>query len=132
MLREKQVLEEYNKSLQKAYRSGIDEVLASGFGVGSSQFILFCNYALALWYGGKMILEKDYTRGSVLTITLAVLTASMSIGDVSLCFAAFAAGKAGAFKMLETINRNLEIDVYNRGIIFYDICGDIEIKTCMF
>ncbi|WMV12482.1 hypothetical protein MTR67_005867 [Solanum verrucosum] len=130
---EKQVLEEYNKSLQKAYRSGIDEVLSSGLGVGSSQFILFCNYALALWYGGKMILEKDYTGGSVLTITLAVLTASMSIGDASLCFAAFAAGKAGAgagaFKMLETINRNLEIDVYNSGIIFYDICGDIEIKT---
>lgn len=81
-----------------------------------------------------MILEKDYTGGSVLTITLAVLTASMSIGDASLCFAAFAAGKAGAgaFKMLETINRNLEIDVYNSGIIFDDICGNIEIKTCMF
>lgn len=77
--------------------------------------------------------ERLHRRFS-LDHTLAVLTASMSIGDASLCFAAFAAGKAcaGAFKMLETINRNLEIDVYNSGIIFDDICGNIEIKTCMF
>ncbi|WMV55923.1 hypothetical protein MTR67_049308 [Solanum verrucosum] len=130
---EKQAFEEYNQSLQKAYKSGIHEGLANGLGFGLSQFILFCNYALAFWYGGKMILEKGYTGGSVLTITLAVLNASMSIGEVSPCFAAFTAGKAAAYKMFETINRNSEIDVYNNsGIILDNIRGDIELKHVCF
>ncbi|KAH0777017.1 hypothetical protein KY290_008428 [Solanum tuberosum] len=128
---EKQAFEEYNKSLQKAYKSGIHEGLANGLGLGLSQFILFCNYALAFWYGGKMILEKGYTGGSVLTITLAML--KMLQCEVSPCFAAFTAGKAAAYKMFETINRNSEIDVYNNsGIILDDIRGDIELKHVCF
>ncbi|XP_015057863.2 ABC transporter B family member 5-like [Solanum pennellii] len=130
---EKQAFEKYNKSLKKAYKSGIHEGLVNGLGFGLSQFILFCNYALAFWYGGKMILEKGYTGGSVLTITLAVLNASMSIGEASPCFAAFTAGKAAAYEMFETINRHSEIDVYNNsGIILDDIRGDIEIKHVCF
>ncbi|KAF3659585.1 ABC transporter B family member 12 [Capsicum annuum] len=130
---EKQAIEEYNKSLQKAYRYGVHEGLASGLGLGSAYFILFCNYALAFWYGGKMILEKGYTGGSVLSITLALLNASMSIGEASPCLAAFTAGQAAASKMFETINRNPEIDVYNNsGIILDDIRGDIEIKDVHF
>ncbi|PHT35053.1 ABC transporter B family member 21 [Capsicum baccatum] len=96
---EKQAIEDYKKSLQKAYRSGVHEGLASGLGLGSAYFILFCNYALAFWYGGKMILEKDYTGGSVLSITLALLNASLSIGEASPCLAAFTAGQAAASKI---------------------------------
>ncbi|MCD7454235.1 ABC transporter B member 11 [Datura stramonium] len=130
---EKKALEEYNKSLQKAYRSDINEGLASGLGLGLVLFILFCNYALAFWYGGKMILEKGYTGGAVLNVTLSVLTASMSIGEASPCLAAFSAGQAAAFKIFETINRNPEIDAYNNsGIILDDIRGDIEIKDVCF
>ncbi|XP_016452033.1 ABC transporter B family member 11 isoform X1 [Nicotiana tabacum] len=130
---EKLALEEYNKSLQKAYRSGVHEGLASGLGLGSANFILFCNYALAFWYGGKMILEKGYTGGSVLSVTLAVLSASTSIGEISPCLAAFTAGQAAAFKMFETINRNPEIDAYNNnGIILDDIRGDVLMKDVCF
>ncbi|XP_070044100.1 ABC transporter B family member 21-like isoform X2 [Nicotiana tomentosiformis] len=130
---EKLALEEYNKSLQKAYRSGVHEGLASGLGLGSANFILFCNYALAFWYGGKMILEKGYTGGSVLSVTLAVLSASTSIGEISPCLAAFTAGQAAAFKMFETINRNPEIDAYNNiGVILDDIRGDISMKDVCF
>ncbi|KAK4713793.1 hypothetical protein R3W88_019700 [Solanum pinnatisectum] len=69
---------------------------------------------------------QGLTGGSILTITLAVLTASVSIGEASPCFVAFTAGNAVAFKMFETINRNSEIDVYNNsGMIFDDIRGDI-------
>ncbi|XP_019265759.1 PREDICTED: ABC transporter B family member 11-like [Nicotiana attenuata] len=130
---EKQAVEKYNKFLQKAYRSGVHEGLASGLGLGSVLFILFSNYALAFWYGGKMILEKGYTGGAVLNVTLAVLTASTSIGEASPCLAAFTAGQAAAFKMFETINRNPEIDAYNNsGKILDDIRGDIEIKDVYF
>lgn len=39
--------------------------------------VIFCSYALAVWFGGKMILEKGYTGGEVLNVIMAVLTGSM-------------------------------------------------------
>ncbi|XP_010313352.1 ABC transporter B family member 21 isoform X1 [Solanum lycopersicum] len=130
---EKEACEKYDKSLEKAYRSGVHEGLANGLGMGSAYFILFCNYSLAFWYGGKMILEKGYTGGSVLSVALAVLTASFSIGEASPCLASFTAGTAAAYKMFEIIKRNPEIDVYNNsGIVLDDIRGEIEIKHVCF
>jgi ATP-binding cassette subfamily B (MDR/TAP) protein 1 len=39
--------------------------------------LVFCTYALAIWFGGKMILEKGYTGGDVVNVIIAVLTGSM-------------------------------------------------------
>jgi ATP-binding cassette subfamily B (MDR/TAP) protein 1 len=39
--------------------------------------LIFCSYALAIWFGGKMILEKGYTGGDVVNVIIAVLTGSM-------------------------------------------------------
>ncbi|PIN20100.1 Multidrug/pheromone exporter, ABC superfamily [Handroanthus impetiginosus] len=130
---EKQAVAAYEKSLVKAYQSGVHEGWASGFGFGVVMFIVFCSYALAIWYGGKMILEKGYTGGEVLNVVFAVLTGSMSLGQASPCMTAFAAGRAAAFKMFETINRKPEIDAYDmRGKILEDIRGDIELRDVYF
>lgn len=46
---------------------------------------------------------------------------------------AFAAGKAAAYKMFETINRNPEIDAYDKnGKILDEILGEIELKDVYF
>ncbi|KAL2535199.1 ABC transporter B family member 4 [Forsythia ovata] len=130
---EKQAVSNYDKSLVEAYKSGIHEGWASGLGLGSVMFIIFCSYALAIWFGAKMILEKGYTGGEVLNVIVAVLTGSMSLGQASPCMSAFAAGQAAAFKMFEAINRKPEIDAYDtRGKILDDIRGDIELKDVYF
>ncbi|KAL2535445.1 ABC transporter B family member 4 [Forsythia ovata] len=130
---EKQAVSNYDKSLVEAYKSGIQEGWASGLGLGSVMFIVFCSYALAIWFGAKMILEKGYTGGEVLNVIIAVLTGSMSLGQASPCMSAFAAGQAAAFKMFEAINRKPEIDAYDtRGKILDDIRGDIELKDVYF
>lgn len=74
---EKRAVAEYEKSLVKAYESGVQEGWATGLGFGSAMFIIFCSYALAIWFGAKMILEKGYSGGEVLTVIIAVLTGSM-------------------------------------------------------
>ncbi|KAL7112389.1 hypothetical protein ACP275_04G001200 [Erythranthe tilingii] len=131
---EKQAVADYERSLVKAYKSGVAEGLASGLGFGSVMFIIFCSYALAIWFGAKMILDKGYTGGEVLNVIIAVLTGSMSLGQASPCMTAFAAGQAAAFKMFETINRKPEIDAYDsRGIILQqDIRGDVELRDVFF
>lgn len=130
---EKQAVDNYNKSLTKAYQSGANEGLATGLGLGSLFCIIYCSYALAIWYGARLILEKGYTGGQVLNVIIAVLTASMSLGQASPCMSAFAAGQAAAFKMFETIKRKPEIDAYDtNGKILDDIRGDIELNDVYF
>ncbi|XP_057776687.1 ABC transporter B family member 11-like [Salvia miltiorrhiza] len=130
---EKQAVADYDKSLVKAYKSGTHEGLATGLGLGSFMFIIFGSYALAIWYGGKLILEKGYTGGEVINVITAVLTGSMSLGQASPCMSAFAAGRAAAFKMFETIKRKPEIDAYDTsGVIPEDIRGDIEFRDVHF
>ncbi|BFG14778.1 hypothetical protein CerSpe_010520 [Prunus speciosa] len=130
---EKQAIANYNNSLIKAYNSGVQEGLASGFGIGSVMLIVNSSYALATWFGGKMILERGYTGGEVMNVVFAVLTGSMSLGQASPCLSAFAAGQAAAYKMLETINRKPEIDAYDtNGQQLNDIRGDIELKDVYF
>ncbi|KAL9235183.1 hypothetical protein vseg_009970 [Gypsophila vaccaria] len=130
---EKHAITEYNKSIVDAYKSGVHEGLAAGAGLGAVMFVIFCSYALAIWYGSRMILKGDYTGGDVISVIIAVLTGSMSLGQASPSMSAFAAGQAAAYKMFKTINRKAEIDPYDpSGKILDDIHGDIELKDIYF
>ncbi|XP_022850781.1 ABC transporter B family member 4-like isoform X2 [Olea europaea var. sylvestris] len=130
---EKQAVADYDKSLVEAYKSGVHEGWATGLGLGSVMFTAFCSYALAIWFGATMILEKGYTGGDVINIFFAVLNGSMCLGLASPCMSAFAAAQAAAFKMFEAINRKPEIDAYDsRGKILDDTRGDIELKDVYF
>lgn len=130
---EKQAVTKYNQFLVNAYKSGVFEGLAAGLGLGTVMFIIFASYALAVWFGAKMILEKGYTGGTVLNVIIAVLTGSMSLGQASPCMSAFAAGQAAAFKMFETIHRKPEIDVSDtKGKKLEDIQGEIELRDVYF
>ncbi|KAK4476391.1 hypothetical protein RD792_015542 [Penstemon davidsonii] len=130
---EKQVVSNYKKLLANSYKSGVDEGLYSGLGVGCLVFVMFCSYALAVWFGSKMILHKGYTGGEVFTVLLAVLTGSTSLSQASPSMAAFIASQVAAFKMFETINRKPHIDAYDtNGKILNDICGDIELRDVYF
>ncbi|XP_012084217.2 ABC transporter B family member 21 isoform X1 [Jatropha curcas] len=130
---ERQAIVKYKKSLTKAYESGVKEGLAAGLGFGSLMFILFCSYGFAVWFGGKMVLDKGYTGGDVINVIFALLTGSLSLGQASPCMSAFASGKAAAGKMFEVINRKPEIDAYDTiGLQLEDIHGDIEFKDVYF
>ncbi|GMJ09270.1 P-GLYCOPROTEIN 4, MULTIDRUG RESISTANCE 4, ARABIDOPSIS P-GLYCOPROTEIN 4, ATP-binding cassette B4 [Hibiscus trionum] len=130
---EKQAIKNYDESLVTAYKSGVQEGTAAGLGVGLVMLIVFCSYALAVWFGGKMILEKGYTGGQVLNVIMAILIGSMSLGQASPCMTAFAAGQAAAFKMFETIEREPEIDSYDTsGKVLEDIRGDVELRDVYF
>ncbi|KAE9453920.1 hypothetical protein C3L33_14178, partial [Rhododendron williamsianum] len=130
---EKHAVIKYNKSLMDAYKSGIQEGLATGVGFGAVMCVAFCTYSLAVWFGAKLIVNKSYTGGGVINVIVAVLTGSMSLSQTSPCMAAFSAGQAAGFKIFETINRKPDIDVYDiKGKKLDDIRGDIELRDIYF
>ena len=71
---EKKAIEMYNKFIKNAYITVVEEGLVSGFGMGSVFCIIFSSYGLAFWYGGKLIIDKGYTGGKIITVLFAVMT----------------------------------------------------------
>ncbi|KAJ0080014.1 hypothetical protein Patl1_23495 [Pistacia atlantica] len=110
---EKQAVAKYNESLTKAYKSGVQEGLAFGLGFGSISFVSYTTYALAVWFGGKMILEKGYSGGDVITVLFAIMAGAYSTGQASRCISAFGPGQAAAYKLFEAIKRKPQIDAYD-------------------
>jgi len=74
---EKQAVSTYKKFLADAYKSGVHEGLVGGMGFGLVLFVMFCGYALSVWFGAKMIIERGYGPGAVVNVFVAVLNASM-------------------------------------------------------
>ncbi|KAJ9181725.1 hypothetical protein P3X46_005789 [Hevea brasiliensis] len=130
---EKQAIAKYHKSLTKAYKSGVQESLAAGLGFGVVTFIVFSNYALAIWFGAKLVINEGYKGGDIVSIVFVVLTGSLSLGQASPCLTAFSAGQAAAYKMFDVIGRNPQIDACDTyGRTLDDIHGDIELKDIYF
>eukprot|EP01018_Ginkgo_biloba_P030331 Gb_08614 [translate_table: standard] len=130
---ERKAVVDYEKSLKSAYKAAIHQGLASGLGLGSALLVVFCSYALALWYGSRLIINEGYSGGTVINVIFAVLTGGMSLGQASPCLSAFAAGQAAASKMFEVIHRQPEIDVYDmRGLVPDDLRGEIELRDIYF
>ena len=67
----------YKKFLADAYQSGVHEGFVGGMGLGVVMLVMFCGYALSVWFGAKMIMEKGYSAGAVVNVFVAVLNASM-------------------------------------------------------
>ncbi|KAH0853355.1 LOW QUALITY PROTEIN: hypothetical protein HID58_093267, partial [Brassica napus] len=130
---EKEAINKYKKFITSAYKSSIQQGFSTGLGLGIMLFVLFSSYALAIWFGGKMILEKGYTGGAVINVLIIVVAGAMSLGQTSPCVTAFSAGQSAAYKMFETIERKPLIDAYDlKGKILEDIRGDIELKDVHF
>ncbi|KAF3776026.1 ABC transporter B family member 11 [Nymphaea thermarum] len=130
---EKKAIAEYNKALRTAYLATVKQGVTRGAGVGAMLLLLFCSYALSLWCGSKLIINKGYTGGQVINVMLAIMNGGMSFGQASPCLNAIAAGRAAACKMFKTIGRKPEIDAYDKsGIVLGEIKGDIELKNIHF
>ena len=74
---ERKAIEKYNIKLKVAYKTMVLQGMASGFGLGVLMLIIFCTYALAMWYGSKLVIEKGYNGGTVITVIVALMTGGM-------------------------------------------------------
>ncbi|OAY25055.1 ABC transporter B family member 9 isoform X2 [Manihot esculenta] len=130
---EKHAIKNYNEKIEIAYKATVQQAVASGLGIGTMLLVIFCTYALAVWYGSKLIMSKNYNGGQVITVIMSIMTGGMSLGQTSPCLNAFAAGQAAAYKMFETINRVPTIDSYDTsGTVLENINGEIELRDVYF
>ncbi|XP_050230996.1 ABC transporter B family member 9 [Mercurialis annua] len=130
---EKHAILKYDDKLKIAYQSTVQQGLASGLGMGLMLLIIFSTYGLAIWFGSKLIINKGYNGGQVITVIMSIMTGGLSLGQTSPSLNAFAAAQAAAYKMFETINRVPKIDAYDMsGVELENITGEIELKDVHF
>lgn len=123
----------YAKKLEKANVFSARQGLVSGLGLGTVSFIVFGGYGLTIWYGSKLILEKGYTGGQVISIIVALVYGGMALLQSSSCLNVLSSGKAAASKMFETIKRKPKINaIDSTGIVLENIKGEIHLKDVHF
>ncbi|KAG0543124.1 hypothetical protein BDA96_02G163000 [Sorghum bicolor] len=130
---ENQAITRYNTFIRKAYQSSLQEGAVNGLGFGLIMTILFSSYGLAVWYGSKLIVERGYNGGMVISVIMAVIIGAMSLGQTTPSVTAFAEGQGAAYRMFKIIERKPNIDIDDStGIILEDIKGDVELKDVYF
>ncbi|ELK04675.1 Multidrug resistance protein 1 [Pteropus alecto] len=131
---EKREVERYEKNLVFAQRWGIRKGIVMGFFTGFMWCLIFFCYALAFWYGSKLVLDDgEYTAGTLVQIFLSVIVGALNLGNASSCLEAFATGRAAATSIFETIDRKPIIDCMSEdGYKLDRIKGEIEFHNVTF
>ena len=70
---EDRAIEAYSTSLNRALKLGKKSGVAKGVGVGFTYGLLFCAWALLLWYAGILVRHHDTNGGKAFTTILNVI-----------------------------------------------------------
>lgn len=127
--------EKYESQLVHAKKLNIKRGFFSAFGFGLLWFFIYASYALAFWYGVKLILDGDnvYTPGTMLTVFFSVMMGSMNIGMASPYIEAFGIAKGASVKVFKVIEQIPTINPLNKkGIITNEEFKTIEFKDIKF
>ncbi|XP_032422632.1 bile salt export pump [Xiphophorus hellerii] len=124
----------YDRNLIEAQNWGVKKGSIVGVFQGYLWCIIFLCYALAFWYGSKLVIDtKELTPGSLIQVFFGVLMAAMNLGQASPCLEAFASGRAAAKTIFETIDREPEINCFSDdGHKLDKVKGDLEFHNITF
>ncbi|NXX40239.1 ABCBB protein, partial [Tricholaema leucomelas] len=131
---EKKEVERYDKNLVFAQHWGIRKGIIMGLFTGYMWLIIFLCYALAFWYGSKLVLEdEEYSAGTLLQVFFGVLVGALNLGQASPCLEAFATGRGAATNIFETIDKKPSIDCMSEdGYKLDKVRGEIEFHNVSF
>ncbi|XP_049904157.1 bile salt export pump [Epinephelus moara] len=131
---EEKEAERYDRNLMEAQNWGVKKGTIVGIFQGYLWCTIFLCFALAFWYGSKLVIDtKELTPGTLIQVFFGVLMAAMNLGQASPCLEAFASGRAAAKAIFDTIDRVPEIDCFSEeGHKLDRVKGDIEFHNVSF
>lgn len=131
--------ERFGKLLVPAEVTGRKKGLYSGIGAGAMWFIIYCCYAIAMWYGVQLIVnerydeDRNYTPAVLVIILFGVIMGAQNLGFSSPHVEAFATAKAAGKSIFSIIDRKSNIDPLDvLGERPEVVVGDIEFDDIHF
>jgi ATP-binding cassette subfamily B (MDR/TAP) protein 1 len=122
---------QYDSHLKAAEKHGVRMQVVQALMLASLGGILFMTQGLCLWQGARFLVEGEVHVGQVLTIMMAVINGSFSLGGIAPNIQAFANAMAAASRIYSTIDRESPIDPTSREgkIVPEKIEGHIELRN---
>ncbi|KAH6938572.1 hypothetical protein HPB50_010625 [Hyalomma asiaticum] len=108
----------YSDRLDRATQTGFRKGLVASVGVSVIWTAIFATYALGFWYGIDLMVQdfelppgqRKYETSTLIIVFFSVLMFSMSLGQATPYFHAFANAKRAAGKVYQVIDRKPAID----------------------
>ncbi|CDP04961.1 unnamed protein product [Coffea canephora] len=121
-----------SKCLEKQLILSKQEALIKGAGTGMFQTVTFTSWALIVWVGAVVVVNKRSTGGDVIAAVMSIL-----FGAISLTYAApdmqiFNQAKAAGKEVFQVIQRKSAINSDSKGKILEAIDGNIDLRNIYF
>ncbi|KIX08813.1 uncharacterized protein Z518_03470 [Rhinocladiella mackenziei CBS 650.93] len=101
----------YDEYLETAKRYGVKKGPVLGFQYSTEFFAMYCAYALAWFYGIKLLVQGDVgSGGDIITVLFSVLIGTSSITMIAPSIGEISKAAAAAQGMFEMIDRQTKID----------------------
>ncbi|KAH1227696.1 ABC transporter B family member 1 [Glycine max] len=130
---ETRALQGYSSALRIAQKIGYRTGFAKGMGLGATYFVVFCCYALLLWYGGYLV-RHHYTNGGLAIATMfSVMIGGLALGQSAPSMAAFTKARVAAAKIFRVIDHKPVIDRRSEsGLELESVTGLVELRNVDF
>ncbi|XP_072010354.1 ATP-dependent translocase ABCB1 isoform X3 [Engystomops pustulosus] len=126
-------IKRYEKNLEEAKRIGIRKAITANVSIGFAFLMIYASYALAFWYGTSLVISKEYTIGSVLTVFFSVIIGAFAVGQTSPNIEAFSNARGAAYAVFNIIDNPPKIDSFSTAGFKPDkIKGDIQFTNVKF
>eukprot|EP00095_Tigriopus_kingsejongensis_P002534 snap_masked-scaffold344_size201325-processed-gene-0.9 protein:Tk02534 transcript:snap_masked-scaffold344_size201325-processed-gene-0.9-mRNA-1 annotation:"P-glycoprotein" len=113
----------FEHNLIFARKAGIMRGMLTGVGGGFMWLVIYCSYALAFWYGVKLIMDDTeqcyenlaecdprYDASSLIVVFFSVLMGAMNVGQATPYIEAFSMARGAAAQIYSVIDRTPAID----------------------
>ncbi|ESW34768.1 hypothetical protein PHAVU_001G179300 [Phaseolus vulgaris] len=130
---ESRALQAYSSALRVSQKLGYKTGFAKGMGLGATYFVVFCCYALLLWYGGYLVRHHATNGGLAIATMFAVMIGGLGLGQSAPSMAAFTKARVAAAKIFRIIDHKPSIDRNSEsGIELETVTGLVELKNVDF
>ncbi|KAK5076742.1 GTPase-activating protein [Lithohypha guttulata] len=120
----------YDKHLIEAMRWGVRSKSMMAVMIGSLLCLIFLNYGLAFWMGGRFLTSGETDLAHILTIIMAVMIGAFSFGNIGPNVQHFVAGIAAGNKIFATIDRKSPLDPESdEGARLDHVQGNLELRN---
>lgn len=130
---EQRLVDLYDESNTEATKLGIRKAIINGIGMGAFFFVIYSGYALAFYFGSKLIASGEIASGIVMNVIFSIFIGAFSMAMLApnMQSLAYALGAGG--KIFETIDRIPPIDSSSEeGARPEECTGEIELKNVDF
>ncbi|KXN65882.1 P-loop containing nucleoside triphosphate hydrolase protein [Conidiobolus coronatus NRRL 28638] len=127
------VLMKYQDILKKAEVFGLKKAISMGIALGCIFCTIYLGYALAFWFGGRLISWGEADGGNIVSVFMAILIGTFSLANIAPNFQAILLARGAAYKLFEAIDRDPVIDSSSDiGLKPSSVIGDIEFRNINF